>query len=248
MFDDQVDDEKLLTMYETENLSLLEPIYKRFDEQFKLLQEQRFAQRVEAERAESHRVKMEHLFDEFGARVKHTEMGLEALRQEAAAMVKRIRALEQRAVTWDSIQERVESIQAELVTDICMHLREKYEGEFKTNQQQLSKQQSEFSTIQQQLANQRSELNKLKQSLRMSRNSSQHPRCLQRKTVKIIRRQSLQENCRLYLLQHYDRIVMRRQLAAMRSRETRDLYKGMWHTVANHFGSHTLPNSKSPHN
>ena len=131
VFDDQVDDEKLLTMYETENLSLLEPIYKRFDEQFKLLQEQRFAQRVEAERAESHRVKMEHLFDEFSARVKHTEL-----------------------------------YQAELVTDIYMQLREKYEGEFKTNQQQLAKQQSEFSTIQQQLANQRSELNKLKQSHR----------------------------------------------------------------------------------
>ena len=98
VFDDQVDDEKLLTMYETENLSLLEPIYKRFDEQFKLLQEQRFAQRVEAERAESHRVKMEHLFDEFSARVKHTEL-----------------------------------YQAELVTDIYMQLREKYEGEFKTN-------------------------------------------------------------------------------------------------------------------
>jgi hypothetical protein len=41
-----------------------------------------------------------------------------------------------------------------------MQLREKYEGEFKTNQQQLAKQQSEFNTIQQQ--NQQSELNKLK--------------------------------------------------------------------------------------
>jgi chromosome condensin MukBEF ATPase and DNA-binding subunit MukB len=79
-----------------------------------LLQEQRLAQQVEAERAKSHRVKMEHLFDEFGARVKHTEMGLEALRQEAAAMPKRIRALEQRAMTWYSTQERVESVQAEL--------------------------------------------------------------------------------------------------------------------------------------
>ena len=34
VFDDRVDDENLLTVYETENLSLLEPIYKRFDEQF----------------------------------------------------------------------------------------------------------------------------------------------------------------------------------------------------------------------
>ena len=96
VFDDRVDDENLLTVYETENLSLRRTWSKS------------------------------------------------TLRQEAAAMAERIRALEQRTVTWDSTQEWVESVQAELVTDIYMQLREKYEGEFKTNQQQLAKQQSEF--------------------------------------------------------------------------------------------------------
>ena len=118
--DEQDRDENFSALREAENLCLLGSIYNRLDEQFKLLQEQKLAQQFEAERAENHRMKVEQIFDDLGARMKQTEISVETIREETAAIAKQVCMLEQRAVLWDSTQERMESVYSELVSDMYM--------------------------------------------------------------------------------------------------------------------------------
>ena len=51
---------------------MFEPVYERFDEQLKLLHEQKIAQRNEAERAECFRKSVKQLLNEFSARLSKT--------------------------------------------------------------------------------------------------------------------------------------------------------------------------------
>ena len=142
--DEQDGDENFSALREAENLCLLGSIYNRLDEQFKLLQEQKLAQQLEAERAENHRMKVEQIFDDLGARIKQTEISVETIRGETAAIAKQVRTLEQRAVLWDSTQERMESVHSELVSDMYMRLQEKFQNKFKTIEQQLAEQKCEL--------------------------------------------------------------------------------------------------------
>ena len=78
--DEQDGDENFSALREAENLCLLGSIYNRLDKQFKLLQEQKLAQQFEAERAENHRMKVEQIFNDLGARMKQTEISVETIR------------------------------------------------------------------------------------------------------------------------------------------------------------------------
>ncbi len=142
--DEQDRDENFSALREAENLCLLGSIYNRLDEQFKLLQEQKLAQQFEAERAENHRMKVKQIFDDLGARMKQTEISVETIREETAAIAKQVRTLEQRAVLWDSTQERMESVYSELVSDMYMRLQEKFQNKLKTSEQQLAEQKCEL--------------------------------------------------------------------------------------------------------
>ena len=125
---------------EVKNQAMFEPVYERFDEQLKLLHEQKIAQRNEAERAECFRNSVKQLLNEFSARLSKTENMCKALRKDKEDSFKRIENIERRAVLWDSTQERLESVQAELVSEMYMQLQEKYRRKLDAFEQHLEEQ------------------------------------------------------------------------------------------------------------
>lgn len=130
--------------YDLDSQVILGPIYERFDEQLKLLHEQKIAQRNGAERAECFRNSVKQLLNEFPARLNKTENMCEALRKEMDGSCKRINDIERRAILWDSTQDRLESVQAELVSEMCMQLQEKYRNKLDVIEQQLAEQSAEL--------------------------------------------------------------------------------------------------------
>ena len=123
-----------------DELSWMAPIYEKFDEQRAILMEQKEAMAKEAGRAEIHRSLVEDKLSDACARIDKLECSTVDLEN-------RLSVLERRSRTWESLEERYQTVLAELVTKMCGEIQDNLQQDLESLKREIAQQRNDLHTL-----------------------------------------------------------------------------------------------------